>query len=652
MHQSAMNTPTIDKSQNERVGDIAISRLDTEGFEALGGGKKRLAYHLAQAGFCGRAITMDQGSRFNLELISAMMELHERAPQGHRLNEIFREDLFTLFAHNGLYHGMSGQRLAPRASRQDLLEARAFAPDAARTVERIWLSSGLPEFRCVQTEGVDGVAASGGNLYQDLTYAEVQAHRAALDVERFEGNVPPFGFNQRLSRDSDGSVAVETISVDGLYAPFVRGIVGHLEQALPWAENEQQRESIATLIDFYRSGSAEDFDRHCVAWTKDRDSEIYFINGLIESYDDPLGIGCSFESVVAFKNPEQTAKVARIIDNIQWFEDHMPIEARFKKDKALGLSASSITVVCMAGDAAPTLPLGVNLPNSDWIRREHGSKSVSLANVASARSGSEALMRQALYLPRYQDVLEKHLPTTNNLHTDLHEIAGHGSGKMLDGATGEALGAYYSVVEEARADLVALYFMPDPALKSFGVVEADVDLQDAAMAQYVGYLTGGAFGQLRRVVLGNDLTQAHFRNRQLIALWAIEHADPAKLALVEKNGAAYVEINDLGHVRELFGQLLGAVQRIKSTGDFEGAKNLVMGWGTKVDQGLHSQTLGRIAKLDLPKVQGFLTPELILDAEGGVTLRQPADFLSQQMELHQRYVMEPLQAAQARSHEP
>lgn len=652
MHQSTMNTPTLDKSQTERVGDIAISRLDTEGFDTLSTGQKRLAYHLAQAGFCGRAITMDQGSRFNLELIAALMELHELTPKEHRLSEVFREDLFTLFAHNGLYHSMSGQRLVPRASRADLLEAHAWAPGAAQTVERIGLNPELPEFRCVQTEGIDGVAASGGNLYQDLTTAEVQAHRAAIDVERFKGNVPPFGFNQRLSRDSSGLVAVETISVDGLYAPFVRGIVGHLEQALPWAENEQQHESIATLIDFYRSGAAEDFDRHCVAWTKDRESSVYFINGLIESYDDPLGIGCSFESVVAFKNPEQTAKVARIIDHIQWFEDHMPIEARFKKDKALGLSASSITVISMAGDAAPTLPLGVNLPNSDWIRKEHGSKSVSLANVASARSGSEALMRQELYLPRYQDILEKHLSTTNNLHTDLHEIAGHGSGKMLDGATTETLGAYFSVIEEARADLVALYFMPDPALKTFGVVEADLNLQDAALAQYVGYLTGGAFAQLRRVALGNDLTQAHFRNRQLIALWTIEHADPAKLALVEKDGATYVEINDLGHVRELFGQLLDKVQRIKSTGDFEGAKKLVMTWGTKVDPGLHSQTLGRIAKLDLPKVQGFLTPELILDAEGVCALRQPVDFLSQQIELHQKYVLAPIQAVPARSPKP
>lgn len=652
MPNAPINAPSNDKSHTERMGDIAISRLSIEGFEALGERQKRLAYHLAQAGLCGRAIAIDQGSRFNLELISAATELYQRAPSESRLKETFRQDLFTLFAHNGIYQGMSGQLLAPSASARDLQEARAFAPEAAEAFERVWLNPDLPEYRCVQTDGVDGVAASGGNFYQGLSEAEVLAHRSSRDVASFGDRVPPFGFNERLSRAADGSVAVERVSAEGLYAPFVKAIVGHLQEAAEWAENEEQRASISTLIDFYRSGSAEDFDRHCVAWAQDRSSEIYFINGLMESYDDPLGVACSFESVVAFKNPEQTAKVGRIIENIQWLEDHLPIEPRFKKEKAQGLSASSITVVSMAGDASPSLPLGVNLPNSDWIRREHGSKSVSLANVASARSGSEALMRQALYLPEYQEILERHLPMTSNLHTDLHEIAGHGSGKMTPGAVAEDLGPYYSVIEEARADLVALYFTPDPALKGFGVFGPEVDQREAALAQYVAYLTNGAFAQLRRVELGNDLTQAHFRNRQLIAQWVLERADPAKLALVEKDGARYVQLNDIDHARALFGELLGEVQRVKSTGDFEGARELVMRWGTKVDPGLHRQTLDRIEKLDLPKVQGFLTPELLLAPDGSVELRQPADFLSQQIELHQRYVIEPQRLTPARSRKP
>ena len=289
----------------------------------------------------------------------------------------------------------------------------------------------------------------------------------------------------------------------------------------------------------------------------------------------------------------------------------------------------------------------MNLPNSDWIRREHGSKSVSLANVSSARSGSEALMRQALYLPQYQGALERWLSLTNSLHTDLHEIAGHGSGQTLAGVAAEDLGAYYSVIEEARADLVALYFMPDEALKAFGAIDEQVDQREAALAQYVGYLTNGAFGQLRRVALGNDLTQAHFRNRQLIANWVLERADPSKIALVEKDGAAYVQVCDIEHARELFGQLLARVQRIKSTGDQDGARELVMGYGTKVDQRLHRQTLERIAKLDLPKVQGFVPPELSLLEDGSVELRQPRDFLSQQIELHRRYVLAPLAPARA-----
>ena len=349
-HASAPDATII---SNERVGDIAISRLATEGFEALGDRQKRLAYHLAQAGLCGRAIAMDQGSSANLELIGAAMELYEKAPEQSALKEVFGQDLFALFAHNGVYHSMSGQRLQARAGAGDLEKAREFAPEAAEVFERVWLGHSLPEFRAVQTEGVDGVAASGGNFYEGLTEAEALAYRASVDVSAFGDKVPPFGFNQRLSKAPDGSVQVQTVSAAGLYGPYVQAIVGHLADAMEWAENEAQRESISTLIDFYQSGSAQDFDRHCVAWTKDRDSLIYFINGLIESYDDPLGVACSFESVVAFKNPEQTAKVGKIIENIQWIEDHLPIEQRFKKTKAQGLSASSITVVSMAGDAAP-----------------------------------------------------------------------------------------------------------------------------------------------------------------------------------------------------------------------------------------------------------------------------------------------------------
>lgn len=630
-----------ESSKIERVGDIAISKLATEGFDELTERQKNLIFHLGQAGLHGRAIALEQGSKHNIELISSMIDLSKAIPSEHGDAKSIHDALFALFAHSGLYHSTSGQRLDLGLTRDAVKRVASLAPAAVGSVERILFVESIPEFRTVQTDGVDVVAQSGGNFYDGLTASEVLAHRASVDVSVFGDKVPPFGFNQRLSKDGDGMVVAESVHVGGLYSEHVSGIVKHLELALNYVENDKQGESISTLMEFYKSGRAEDFDKHCVAWVADQDSSVYFINGLIESYEDPLGVGCTFESVVAFKNPAKTAKVNRIIDNIQWFEDQLPIEERFKKKKAQGLSASSITVVSMAGDASPSLPLGVNLPNSDWIRREHGSKSVNLENVASSRSGSEQQLREALYLPEYHEILEKWLSGANSLHTDLHEIAGHGSGQLAEGVSTDVLGAYYSTLEEARADLVALYFMADPALKDFGVVDQDVDVAQAAKAQYIGYITGGAFGQLRRVALGNDLTQAHFRNRQLIARWVLEHADSSKLAMVEKQGQVYIELNDVDHVRGLFGRLLAHVQAIKSTADVEGCKALVMEYGTKVDQGLHKATLARIENLDLPKVQGFVTPVLEQTSESGVVLSQPRDFLSQQIAFHEHYVLAP-----------
>lgn len=290
----------------------------------------------------------------------------------------------------------------------------------------------------------------------------------------------------------------------------------------------------------------------------------------------------------------------------------------------------------MAGETAPSLPLGINLPNSDWIRKTHGSKSVSLENVSSSRSAYEVQLREALFLPKYQDILANYNNLTGNLHTDLHEIAGHGSGKVLDGISTDNIGAYYSTIEEARADLVALYYMSDVKLKEFGIYDRDVNVEQAALAQYVSYITNGAFGQLRRVALGNDLTQAHFRNRQLIANWVLEHSDSSKVRIVKENNYHYVEINDLEYVKNMFGKLLNKVQTIKSTGDFEAAKELVMTYGTKVNQELHKEILEKIEKLNMPKVVGFITPMLV-EKDNTITIEQPNNFFEQQMDLYQQY---------------
>lgn len=639
----------------ERFNDIAVTQLNTQGFEQLTDRQQKLAYYLAQAGLWGRYISLDQGSEYNVPMFRALLSLHAqlKALRDTELHcSLFREvheSLYLMFAHNGVYHSTTGAKLDLPLSQAKLASAPGHPQanltsmsQAVAMIQAIWFTGVIKSWRTVQTEGVDVVARSGANFYKGLTTEEVQQWRAAnypqdLLTGAEDPEVPPYGFNERLSRAVDGGIRREVVCANGLYGPYVQKIIENLGKALEFAENDSQRASLSTLIDFYQSGTAEAFDNHCVAWVKDQASSIYFINGLIESYDDPLGICCGFESIVAFKNPLQTAKVEKIIDHIQWFEDSMPFDARFKKEKAQGLSASSITVVSMAGETAPSLPLGINLPNSDWIRKKHGSKSVNLENSASSRSGFEKPLRDALYLPQYQNILEKYLNLTNGLTIDLHEIAGHGSGKLLPGVNTDVLGAYYSVIEECRADLVALYFIADEKLKQFGIYDSGVDVQEAALAQYVVYITNGAFGQLRRISAGQDLTQAHFRNRQLISLWLLEHADPERLRLVTAaDGRVFVEVNDVEHVRELVGQLLAKIQEIKSTGDFEAGRDLVMTYGTKVDQALLQEVHQRVAALDMPKTVCFVTP--VLEFEGdAVTLRQVDNFFEQQAQLFNDY---------------
>jgi dipeptidyl-peptidase-3 len=617
----------------ERLNDIVILHLNTEGFDNLSEQQKKLAFHLSKAGLWGRGIALEQLSQYNVPFLNALVDLYEHVPQEHLLHQQLKQSLFILFTHNGIYHSTSGEKLDLPLQQSFLEDFKKSHPTLVSTIEEIWFSNKVPQFKTLQTDGIDVVQESGGNFYNNITTKEVLEYRKNTYPKISNDEVPPFGFNQRIIKDCNGKIFGETICENGLYAKYITQIVHHLTQALDFAENNEQFESIKTLISAYQTGDAVDFDKHCVAWSQDKDSDIYYINGLIESYDDPLGIGCTFESVVAFKNPLQTAKVNKIIDNIQWFEDNLPFDKIFKKDKAVGLSASSINVISMAGRTAPSLPLGINLPNSDWIRKKHGSKSVNLANVSSGRSTYEVPLREALYLPKYQTSLEKYSVLTNNLHTDLHEIAGHGSGKTLDGVNTDTLGVFYSVIEEARADLIALYFIADPTIQSFGIIDKEVDMEQASLAQYVSYITNGAFAQLRRVSLGSDLKQAHFRNRQLIANWLLDNCDESKLCLTTSNGETFVEINDVQYVKSQIGKLLSHVQEIKSTGNFEAAKNLVMTYGTQVDQNLHKEILNRIEKLDMPKVTGFITPELI-SKDNTIIIEQPTDFLLQQLTLY------------------
>lgn len=620
---------------SERLNDIAIVELDTKGFELLSPEKKKLAYHLAQAGLWGKIIGLEQNSQYNVPLLDNLIALYKETDSDSSLSVKIKNSLFILFAHSGIYHNMSGERLELPLTQADFEDVKD-NNYARNIVEILFTGNKIAQFRTVQKDGVDVVASSGGNFYSGLTTEEVNKFREQNKPVSESAITPPFGFNERLVKKEDGSIECQVMKVGGLYGSYIEKIVSELRLALPYAENEKQKLSLETLIRCYETGEAKDFDIHCIAWTQDQDSDLYFVNGFIESYKDPLGIGCNFESLVAFKDPEQTAKVKKIIDNIQWFENNLPFDKRFKKEKAVGLSASSINVISMAGETAPVLPLGINLPNSDDIRKEYGSKSVTLANVDSSRNSYDEPLMKALYLPKYQAMIKQYGAETGVLHTDLHEIAGHGSGKVMEGVNTEILSKYYSVIEECRADLVALYFVPDMKLQEIGVFSQDVDVKTAALAKYVAYFTNGAIGQLRRVKMGNDLTQAHLRNRQIISTWLLEHADKDKLSMVVENGAYFIEVNDVDYVRTLVGQLLAEVQRIKSEGDFEAAKNLVETYGTKVNQLVHKEILERVKSLNLATIVGFMTPVLV-EKNGVIELEKAKDFLSQQLDFYSVY---------------
>lgn len=621
---------------SERLKDIAIVSLDTKGFSALTLKQKKLAFHLSEAGLWGKVISLAQCSRHNIPFLESLITLKNKLDDKSELAKQVRETLFTFFAHGGIYHTMSGEKLDFPMDVSLLEQSKDVDVAAFTVIHAVLTDTSIPKYRTVQKQGADVVKESGANFYDGLTTKEVENFRKSAYPSHENEEIPPYGFNERLVKNEAGEIERQVICETGIYSKYVKQIIKSLTSALDYTENEQQNKSIATLIEVYKTGLAEDFDKHCVEWVKDQESSVYFINGLIESYKDPLGVGCNFESLVAFKNPEQTAKVQKIIDNIQWFENNLPFDPRFKKDKAVGLSASSINVVSMAGDTSPILPLGVNLPNSDWIRKKHGSKSVTLANVDSSRNTHDIPLTKALYLPKYIDLVNKYGNETGVLHTDLHEIVGHGSGKILEGVNTDVLSTYYSVIEECRADLVALYYVADEKLKEIGVFAENVDVKDAALTKYVAYITNGAIGQLRRVKFGNELTQAHFRNRQIISTWLLEKAEKSKLSMVTKAGSFYIEINDVDYVRELVGQLLSEVQRIKSEGDFEAAKTLVETYGTKVDQIVHKEVLERIAGLNLATVVGFITP-LLVEQGNDIVIVEETDFLEHQLNFYAKY---------------
>ena len=475
--------------------------------------------------------------------------------------------------------------------------------------------------RSVQSGDADLILASSNNYYGGgINQQEVEAFYAQM--KQGQDTIAPisYGLNSRLVKEN-GEVKEQVWKVGGLYGEAIEHIVAELQAAIPFAENDAQKAIIEKLIAYYETGDLKTFDAYSILWVEDTASEVDFVNGFIETYGDPLGMKASWESTVNFINKEATTRTKIISDNAQWFEDHSPVDARFKKEKVKGVSAKVITVAMLGGDCYPATPIGINLPNADWIRRDHGSKSVTIENITEAydkAAQGNGFGEEFIWSDTERTLIKQYGFESDNLHTDLHECLGHGSGKLLPGTDPDALKAYSSTLEEARADLFALYYMADAKITELGLLPNE----EAYKAAYYKYIMNGLMTQLVRIELGKDVTEAHMRNRQLIAKWAYEQGKADKvIEIAERDGKHYIVVNDYAKLRELFGKLLAEVQRIKSEGDYAAGKALVENYGVKVDPTLHKEILERYTKLNLAPYKGFVNPQMkeVKNAKGEVT---------------------------------
>ena len=618
----------------DKFADIEILRYQVPGFNELSLQQKELIYYLSQAALEGRDILYDQHNKYNLTIRRTLEGIYENYFGDKNSDEFkkFETYLKQVWMANGIHHHYSEDKILPEFSKEYFLHlansidpARmpvkdgASASELVETLTPIMFDPTIYPKRINQAAGVDLVKTSGVNFYENVSEQEVDDFYNKMKDPN--DNTPvSYGLNSKVVKE-DGVVKEEVYKIGGMYSAAIQRIVNWLEKAANVAENDQQKQVILSLIDFYRTGDLEKFDDYSVLWVKDLNSQVDFINGFIEVYTDPLGMKGTWESIVNFKNIEATKRTAIISDNAQWFEDNSPVEKRFKKEEVKGVSAKVITVAILGGDCYPGTPIGINLPNADWIRRDHGSKSVTIENITEAydkASLGNGFTEEFMWSDEEVDMAKKYGSITNNLHTDLHECLGHGSGKLLPGVDSDALKAYGSPIEETRADLFGLYYLGDPKLVELGLLPDE----EAYKAQYYSYLMNGSMTQLTRIQPGKDIEQAHMRNRQLIATWVLEKAKESNaVEMKERDGKTYIVVNDYEKIRELFGELLAKIQRIKSTGDLEGAKNLIETYAVKVNQPIHSEVLDRYAALNLSPYRGFVNPvyKLVKNDEGEIT---------------------------------
>jgi dipeptidyl-peptidase-3 len=641
----------------ERFADIQVLRYRVPGFEKLNLQQKKLAYYLYQAALSGRDIIYDQKYRHNL-LARKVLETIYTAYKGDKNDPEYKHfDTFIkqVWFANGLHHHYANAKFKPEFSKEWFEKQLAAIPAEALPMPSdeiknilmpVFFDAAIDARVVDQSEGIDNIKASANNFYEGLTQKEVENFYAGMK-KIGDKNAPMYGLNSKLVKEN-GKPVEKTWKVGGMYDAAISKIVYWLEKASGVAENASQKESIDKLVTYYKSGDLKDFDAYNIAWVKDTASVIDVVNGFIEVYGDAIGKRGSYESVVSMKDFEATKTIAAIAKEAQWFEDNSPITAEHKKKNVKGITAKVITVIAEAGDAAPSTPVGINLPNSNWIREQHGSKSVSLGNIVESYNivaGKSPLLKEFAFSQEIIDRAAKHGSLAGALHTDMHEVIGHASGKINDGVgtPDVTLKNYANCLEEARADLVALYFIMDKKLIDIGVMST----LDVGKAEYDNYMMNGLITQITRLKLGDNLEEAHMRNRQLVAKWAFEKGQKEKVAeFVKKDGKTYVQINDYDKLRVLFGELLREIQRIKSEGDYKAATALVEGYGVKVDPELHKEVLARFEKLNVAPYKGFIQPKLVPVMQGeeitDVKVEYPSNFAEQMLEYSREYGLLPL----------
>ncbi len=620
----------------DQFADLQILRYQVPGFENLSLRQKQLLYHLSEAALMGRDILFDQNGRYNLVIRRTLEAVYQygtvdKSSVDYQAFEVYLKRVW--FA-NGIHHHYGEDKFMPGFS-EAFFEAAVRSVDAsllplkagetvdtllARLKPVIFDPTVMPK-RTVQSGDTDWIQASANNYYgEDVTQAEVEAFYGKMKAEGDSRCPLSYGLNSRLEKEN-GQLVERVWKVGGLYSEAIERIVAELEKAAAFAENEKQRQIIATLIDYYRTGDLRTFDAYSILWVEDTDSQVDFVNGFIETYGDALGLKASWESTVNFRNEEATRRTQTISENAQWFEDHSPVDQRFKKERVKGVSAKVITVTMLGGDCYPSTPIGINLPNADWIRRDHGSKSVTIENIMEAydkASQGSGFSDEFVWSDEERNRIKTYGFLTDMLHTDLHECLGHGSGQLLPGTDPDALKAYASTLEEARADLFGLYYLADPKMQELGLVPDG----EAFKAEYYKYMMNGLLTQLVRIEEGKDVEEAHMRNRQLIARWVFEQGAADKVVeLKKRDGKTFVVINDYQQLRALFGKLLAEVQRIKSEGDYEAGRSLVENYGVKIDPVLHHEIRERYVRLHLSPYKGFVNPIMreVKDDSGHVT---------------------------------